>query len=167
MQDSSGVRGGQPVGHSSEQLHDLPPARLLALRPVLQRAAIDELGDDILAPFELPDVMHRQNVRMVQRRGHLRLALEPPARRRVRQFVGQNLDRHGPVELGVERPVDGAHAALAELRLNAIGADLRPGSQGLLTRIVCDTPLVGVHGVCGSLRGFIHNISELARTRLA
>src|SRR6185436_2648282 len=128
-----------------------PPARFLAPRPILQRAAVDEFRDQILASFEFPDIMHSDDVRMIQRRGHLRLALKPTARGRVRQLVGQNLDRHGPVQLGVERPVNDSHTALAELRLNSIRANLGAGRQGLWTRIVGDTPFLGVHGVCGSL----------------
>jgi hypothetical protein len=57
--------------------------------------------------------MHRQNVRMIQRRSHLRLALEAPPRRRIGQFVRQELDRHRPVQLGVERAIHHPHAAFA------------------------------------------------------
>src|ERR1700693_5970293 len=153
MQNARAVRRAQSTRHPHQQFDYMPPARLLTLSPILQRAAIDVFRNQILASLELPDVVHRQNVRMVERGDHLRLALEKPARIGVGYVVGENLDRHGPAELSVERPVDGAHAAPAELNLNAIGTQLRAGSHGSLTRIVYGAAFFAIHGVRGSLGG--------------
>ena len=91
MQDAGRVRGREAVGDARQQLDDLPPGARRRARPIAQRAAVDELRDDVLAPFVLADVVHREDVRMVQRGGHLRFALEAPPRLRVEQLVRQNL----------------------------------------------------------------------------
>ncbi len=113
MQNARAVRRRQSIRHAHQQFDYMPPARLLTLSPVLQRAAIDVFGNQILASLELPDVVHRQNVRMVERGDHLRLALEKPARIGVGHVVGENLDRHGSAELSVLGAVHYAHSATA------------------------------------------------------
>jgi hypothetical protein len=45
--------------------------------------------------------------------------------------LGEDLDRHVPVELGVARPVDFTHAAGAQRRYDAVGTEKRPTSQGV------------------------------------
>ena len=87
------MRRGEAVGHSCQQVEDLPPAALLRARPVMQRSAVDELGDQVLSALELAYVVHGQDVRMVQRRGRLRLALEAPSRGCISELVGEELDR--------------------------------------------------------------------------
>ena len=85
MDDAGGVCGGQAVGDADEQLDDLPPRALVGPRPVSERAAVDELRDQILPAVELPDVVDREDVRMVQRGRRLRFALEAAARGRIGQ----------------------------------------------------------------------------------
>ena len=66
---------------------------------------------------------------MVQRRCGLRLPLEPVPRGRVREFVGKKLDRDGPVQLGIQRAVNHAHAAFAQLSLDLIAPDQPAGNS--------------------------------------
>ena len=75
--------GGQAIGDAGQQLHDLAPRALLALRPVLERAAVDELGDQILPAVRFASFEDREDVWMVERGGRLRFLLEPPARDHV------------------------------------------------------------------------------------
>src|SRR6059036_1901334 len=79
MQDSGCVRRGQAVGHSHQYLHDLPPGAFLGAGPIFERAAIDELGDQVLAALKITRVVNGEDVGMVERRSHLRFALEAPA----------------------------------------------------------------------------------------
>ena len=53
-------------------------------------------------------------MRMVQRRGQLRFALEPAARLGVRDMRGEELDRDGPLKLGIEGDDHDAHPTLAD-----------------------------------------------------
>jgi hypothetical protein len=93
----------------------LPPAALLGLRPILQGATVDKLRNQVLPTLELTRIVHREDVRMIQRRCHLRLPLKAAPRDRVDQIGGEKFDCHRTVELGIERPVDGAHSAFAKL----------------------------------------------------
>jgi hypothetical protein len=63
----------------------------------------------------------------------LRFPLEPPASSGVRELVRKKFDRNGTIEIGIERPINHAHAAGAEPRLQLVHADLAPA--------------FGVHGV--------------------
>src|SRR5262249_60438417 len=83
VQNAGFGRRRQATGHASHQLADVAPARRLPLNPVLQRPAVDKLGYQILPALEFAYVVYRQNVRMIERRCHLRLALESPPGSRV------------------------------------------------------------------------------------
>ena len=49
------------------------------VRPLVERAAVDELGHEVLLTVVLADVVHRDDVRMIERRRHLSFALKAPA----------------------------------------------------------------------------------------
>ena len=94
--------------------------------PLGQRLALDELQHQRLEVADLLEPIDRRDVRVIQGREDLRLALEP------RQPLGvlghrlrQDLDRDLAVELGVPRPVHLSHPARAERRQDLVGAELR------------------------------------------
>ena len=68
MQNAGGMSRGKAIGNANQQLHDLPPGSFLGRRPVLERAALKILGDQVLPIFPLSRVMNRENVRVVERR---------------------------------------------------------------------------------------------------
>ena len=75
----------------------------------------------------LARVVDRDDVRMVERRGDLRLRDEAAAEGRVARERGRDqLDRHVPVEREVGRPVDDAHTALARDLFEAVTREDRP-----------------------------------------
>jgi hypothetical protein len=85
-------------------------------------------GDAALALFETVDL---RDVGMVQRGTRLRLAVEASQAVRVGGHrVRQYLDGDLPRQIGVRRPVDLAHAALAEVTGDLIRAEARARRQG-------------------------------------
>ena len=125
MQNAGVVRRGQTIGDADDQLDDVLPRPWARLDPVPERAAVNELGDQVLAPVELAGVMDREDVGMIERGCELRFALEAPPGRRVGQIGGEKLDRDGAIELGIRRAIDRAHPAFAKLVIEAICADRR------------------------------------------
>jgi hypothetical protein len=119
MQNAGLMRCGEAIRDAGQQVDRLAPA-MCALRPVPKRPAIDELGDEILTALDFIGVVHGEDVRMIERGRRLRFALEAPARGRVGDVAGEELDRNGPLELGVQRPIHDAHAAGAEARLHDV-----------------------------------------------
>ena len=106
VQNTGLMGGGQTIGDAGQQLGDILPIARLPLNPVLERAAVDEFGHQILPAVEFTYVIDGEDVRMIERRRHLRLALKSPASCRIGEVVGEELDRHGPVELGIDSPKD-------------------------------------------------------------
>ena len=83
---------------------------------LLQRAPVEVLHRDVVRVLRLAAVVDRDDVRMVQRGGVLRLAPEPLDELLVvRVAVVEDLDRDAAAELLVLREVDVGHPAGAEL----------------------------------------------------
>jgi hypothetical protein len=81
--------------------------------------------------LELAGVVHREDVRMVQRRSCLRFALEPPAGGRIgKEQLGKKLDGDRPIQLGIDASVHLSHAARPERRYNFIRPDASANRQG-------------------------------------
>src|SRR5262245_45547600 len=98
MQNAGGMRRGQAIGYTGQHLYHLPPGPFPNSRPTGERSGVDVLGNQKLPAFEFPGVVNSQNVRMIERRGRKRFALESAACCRVSQLIGEELDRDGPVE---------------------------------------------------------------------
>ena len=107
-----------------ERLRDLPRdlERLVdgngtAGEPLLQILALDQLEREEGLAARLLEPVDRGDVGMVERREHVRLALEAGEPLRVpRDFRGQDLDRDVAVQVRVSRAIDLAHPAGAERR---------------------------------------------------
>ena len=81
----------------------------------------DELHGDIVQSGLLADAIDGHDVRVVQARRRLRLALEPLQALRIKQAVGrQHFQCDVPAEGNLLRLVDDAHAAPADLAQDAI-----------------------------------------------
>ena len=52
VDDARSVRGGQAVGDADQEFDDLPPCVTRRIRPRLERAAVDELRDEIRTSIE-------------------------------------------------------------------------------------------------------------------
>ena len=128
MDEAARVRGVERGGHRGDDRR-----RALGLEPALaaqQRAQV--LALDVAHDLEqhavlLARVVDRDHVRMIERRGDLRLRDEAAAEGRVVGERGRDqLDGHVPVEGEVGRPVDDAHAALARHLVEAVTREDRP-----------------------------------------
>ena len=111
VQDSGRVRGRQPVGYAGQHLHRLAPRMFLLFGPGMKCPAVHEFGYQVLPALEITGVVDSQNVRMVERGGHLCLTLKAVTGRGVGQLRRQELDRHRPVELGIDGAKHFTHAA--------------------------------------------------------
>ena len=82
---------------------------------VVQRLAVEEFHGDEAPALVLADFVNRADVRMVERGGRARFALEPRRRLRVgRERRRQELERDLPAQARVFRAEDDAHTALAD-----------------------------------------------------
>ena len=91
---------------------------------VAEGLTLQQFGDDVGRTTVVANVVDRKNVRVVESSGgagFLREALQ--AFRVHREGRGKNLDGDIPIEAGVAGPVDFAHPACAQGRLNFIGAE--------------------------------------------
>ena len=81
-------------------------------------------------PAGLLEPVNRGDVRMIQRRERLRLALEPRQAFGVGgERVRQDLDRDLAAERRVRRPIHLAHPAFADRRGDFVGAEPGAGSH--------------------------------------
>ena len=76
--------------------------------------------DEVELAVGLARPVDRHDVRMIDQRGEPRLALEALAERRIGGAIGgDQLERDGPPEVELDRPVDDAHAAATRDRFDA------------------------------------------------
>ena len=95
--------------------------------PLSQRRPLDQFHDQSANAVALFQSVNGGDVRMVQRREHLRLALEARhALGVVGERLGQDFDRDVAAELGVVRAVDLAHATRADGSEDFVGSQLSP-----------------------------------------
>ena len=93
--------------------------------------------DEVEMAALLAGRVDRDDVRMVDRGRHARLALEALTEARIaRPLGGDQLDGDGPAERQLGRAVDDAHAAAAGDRLDAAAGDLGAWEQIGHTQIV-------------------------------
>ena len=119
---------GERIGHLPQHVGDAGcgdhPA---VLEDRLERASLDVLHRQIEAVLRLSRVVHRNDVRVVELRGGLRLAQEVLERvLALSHLLGEHLERDVPVEDGVAGEVDDPHPAPSELAQDAV-APLRVG----------------------------------------
>ncbi len=115
VHDALAVRGGQPGGGLAGDVGDLLGVdHLLGLQQVAQALALDQLHDQVEAVLPRPEVEHRDQVRVAQTCGRLRLQTEPGGRGGVGLVAEQQLHRHGPSQYLVRRAPHLTHAATAD-----------------------------------------------------
>ena len=138
VDEAARVRGVERGGHRGDDRR-----RALGLEPALaaqhraQVLALDVAHDLEQHAVLLARVVDRDDVRMVERRGDLRLRDEAAAEGRVvRQRGRDQLDGDVPVEREVGRPVDDAHATLARHLVEAVTREDRPDGGVVHMRVL-------------------------------
>ena len=122
------VRRRQPPRDLHRDRQHLRDRERAALDPLLERFPFEQLLDQVRHALERADVVDVEDVGMGERRGRLRLALEPPKALGVLgELRRQHLDRDVAAEAGVARPVHLAHAARADRGDDLIGAEAITG----------------------------------------
>src|SRR5262249_17923057 len=117
VDDALVVRGLQGVGNLPRDRQRIAEGQTAAPEPPGERVAFDELEDKQARLSNLLESMNRGDVRMVQRREHLRFASESREPFRIEgERGGQDLDRDLALQLRVARAVHFAHPTRAERR---------------------------------------------------
>ena len=112
-----------------------PTARSGSRRPRLSQEARKVASLDVAHREEehavrLAGGVDRDDVRMLERRGDLRLAEEAIAEPLVaRKLRSEHLERDPPLERDLQRGVDGPHRAVPEHGFDAVAGDRSPGRQ--------------------------------------
>ena len=92
----------------------------LAVEALAQRRAVQQLRDDVRARSARPDVVHSENVRVVERTCRSRFLREPTQLLFGVRTAREELDRDLPVELQISRNEDATHSSASELPLDPI-----------------------------------------------
>src|SRR5208337_2834050 len=127
VDNALGVGGIERVGDFNRQIHQRVVVHRAGTDGVLEGEALEELhGDEGLA-FVLADLVDGADIRMVQGRGGLRLALETGQRLWVfGDFIGQEFQRHEAAQLQVFSLIHDPHAATAKPFNRAVVRDSLP-----------------------------------------
>ncbi len=129
MQNARIVRGGESVGHAHQQFDNLPPIAPLGFHPIAERSSIHKFGNQILAGVYLSGIVNSEDVRVIERGCHLRLALKPASSCCIGQVVGKKFDRNPPVQPGIVSLKHHAHPASANHGLDFILPKFRARSD--------------------------------------
>ena len=138
VDDAGGVGGVERFGDLAEQ-GDRPRRRQrpLAVDQPAQVAALDQAHRDDQLAVDLARVVDRHHRRVVEAGGEAGLAQEALAEAvAVGQLAGDHLQRHRAFEAEVRRPVDDAHPAPRDQRVEAVAGDGRADGE------VCHRPLI-------------------------
>ena len=122
MQHAGLVGRGEPVRNTAEQLDRVAPA-VAFLPPLPEGSSVNELRDEVLPALELARVVHRHDVRVIERRGRVRFAFEAAAGGGPCEIVGQKFDGYASVQFSVEGPVDDTHTAGANRGFYLVDAE--------------------------------------------
>src|SRR5262249_42316282 len=121
MDDAFGMRGGQSLGDLPRVIDSLSRSDCALFYQFAQLLAFEQFGDDIGRAFMRADVVNREDVRVVERRGGAGFLLEAAQAIRIPgELGGQQLDGDLATESRVFGQIDLAHPACAELRYNLI-----------------------------------------------
>ena len=97
MNNAGVVSGGQSTRNVHAAIAGLARTHRTATQAIPQGFALQQLGHDVRTSIVLADVEDRNNIRMVQSGGGLRLQFEPVQTLRVpRPVLGEHLDGHVP-----------------------------------------------------------------------
>ena len=130
MDDALLVSGGQAVCDLNGVVERGAHRDGSAAQSVAQRLALEQLRHDVGRAVVHADVVHREDVRMIQRRSGSRFLLEALKPAGIGRGVrGKNLDRDVAPEARVAAAIDLAHPSRAEQRKDFVGTEMDTGCQ--------------------------------------
>ena len=116
MNNAGGVGGGERVGDLHRVFQRLAEGQAFALDELVERLAIDPFHGDEVDAIRRTNVVDGNDIGMVERRGGSGLLGEALFPFEVdHRLAGQDLDGDRTPQTRVERPVNRAHASLAQL----------------------------------------------------
>ena len=115
VNDAAPVRGVERIGDLAREVEHAMAANRSVFDQLPDGAPFEPLHRDERLALVLAELVDRADVRVLQRGGQTRLALEPrqPLRRRA-GLVAQHLDRDFAAEPEILRSIHHAHAAFAQ-----------------------------------------------------
>ena len=131
VEDTGTVRVRQAVGQLRPEAQDLGDGQRAPREAAPQGLALDVLHHDVVLPslaWRLANVVDLHDVRVAQRGGRARLAIEAAQQPGIR-IRAQHLERHRAAETGVARAVDHAHPARPQAVDHLVGANARARSD--------------------------------------
>jgi hypothetical protein len=130
VHDPARVGGVERVGDLDRQREQRGHWHRTAVDRLLQRLSLEKLGHHVGPAVVDADVVDREDVRMIQRRGRAGFLVESREASRVAgEGQWQYLDRDVTNEPRVPRPIDFAHAARAQGREDFVGTEAGAGSE--------------------------------------
>src|SRR5262249_52851369 len=115
MDDAFGMRGGQSLGDLPRVIDSLSRSDCALLYQLAQLFAFEQLSHDVGRAFMRADVVNREDVRVVKRRGGAGFLLEAAQAIRIPgELGGQYFDGDLPTESWIFSQIDGAHSTCAE-----------------------------------------------------
>jgi hypothetical protein len=129
VNDASGMRGVKRVGDFDGDIEQRAQGHRSPVDAMLERLALEQLHDDEVLVLVLADVVDRADVRMIQSRGRLRLALKALDGHGIaRQIGGEELQCHRSAKTRILGAVHDTHAAAAKVLDHLVVTD-GPGDQ--------------------------------------
>jgi hypothetical protein len=123
-----GIERGGDLAARVDRTVGAQPALLAEHRSEV--GAVDVLHRQVQQPVHLAGVVDRDHVRVLERGGDPRLALEALAEAlRLRVLRGDDLDRGAALEVEVLGPVHDAHPAPADAGIDAVPGDDLPDAR--------------------------------------
>lgn len=135
MNDALVVSGGERAGDGDPVTNNTVHRQATRCQDSGERVALEVLHHDVVDAIRGSDVVQRTDIGMVQIRDGAGFAFETPSGFEIRRDLWkEDLDRHPPAQSNILCPVHFAHAARAEKRFQAIGAEFAAGVETLGTR---------------------------------
>jgi hypothetical protein len=129
MDDACGMGLGEALCDLMSQLHRAAQRHRVLGQDRSNSVSIDPFRCEVGGVAFAADVVDREDVRVVQRRGRARFLLEPRDAIRRSHFGPQHLDRNRAPQPRVFGAVDLAHAARPEKRLEHVRTQASAGGQ--------------------------------------
>ena len=133
MHKTLAVGGVEGIGNFQGVARALLEGQRALPQAVLQGFAFQAFHHEKIDAVLAADVIKRADIRMLQRRNRLGLALETlPGFGIIRKTGGQDLDRHSAVEPGVAGAVHLSHSASTERSQDFVRSELRSSGEAHL-----------------------------------